>query len=50
MDKIFKEFDMTEKEYHHARYNLTTPSYVSQSRSKGSQKCLIKATPSSESK
>lgn len=28
MDKIFKEFDMSEKEYHHARYNLTTPSYV----------------------
>ena len=28
MSKIFKEFNMTEKEYHHARYNLTTSSYV----------------------
>ena len=29
MSKIFKEWEMTEKEEHHARYNLTTPSDVS---------------------
>lgn len=28
MKQLLKEFNMTEKEYHHARYNLLTSSYV----------------------